>query len=270
MRWQAVISWKTVSRGFPDFPFVMSLTQGEKLSPVSLSFLVRLHKSLIVTKKWYLSRGLSPHGNKRSQHSLGFWISDSRYLIPLSSKFQSLVGYRIPGAVFRIPKYRIPNSASKIISRYFGIRIFLFEGSFFCKEMLASPGGLFFDSSPQCSRNLTRTNGPIFQLVLHLISIDLCSQNAQFTRTDWRKVILRHQFLLNSALQNVSVYIFAWNFTYLELYSSLVFTKSVNSNYRAFWLAPVTRDIPWLFTVLRPEPRWRLVSRHFRKTKFVR
>ena len=24
----------------------------------------------------------------------------------------------------------------------------------------------------------------------------------------------------------------------------------------------------WVFTVLRPEPRWRLVSRHFRKTKF--
>ena len=39
--------------------------------------------------------------------------------------------------------------------------------------MSASPGGLFFDSSLQCSRNQTRTNAPIFQLVLHLISIDL-------------------------------------------------------------------------------------------------
>ena len=29
-------------------------------------------------------------------------------------------------------------------------------------------------------------------------------------------------------------------------------------------------DYPWLFTVLLPEPRWRLVSRHFRKTKFER
>ena len=27
-------------------------------------------------------------------------------------------------------------------------------------------------------------------------------------------------------------------------------------------------ECPWLFTVLRPEPRWRLVSRHFWKTKF--
>ena len=26
----------------------------------------------------------------------------------------------------------------------------------------------------------------------------------------------------------------------------------------------------WLFTILRPEPTWRLVSRHFRKTKFER
>ena len=48
-----------------------------------------------------------------------------------------------------------------------------------------------------------------------------------------------------------------------------VFTKLVNSNFCEFWLAPVTREYPWLFTVLRLELRWRLVSRHFRKTKQI-
>ena len=45
----------------------------------------------------------------------------------------------------------------------------------------------------------------------------------------------------------------------------LVFTKSVNSTFREFWLAPVTRNILgyWLFTVFWPKPRWRLASRHF-------
>ena len=47
-------------------------------------------------------------------------------------------------------------------------------------------------------------------------------------------------------------------------YPVLVFTKSVNSNFCAFGLAPVTL-YPWLFTVLQPEPKWHLVSRHVRK-----
>ena len=39
---------------------------------------------------------------------------------------------------------------------------------------------------------------------------------------------------------------------------SRVFIGSCNSEY------------PWLLTVLRPQPKWRLISRHFWKTKFVR
>ena len=39
---------------------------------------------------------------------------------------------------------------------------------------------------------------------------------------------------------------------------SRVFIGSRNSEY------------PWLLTVLRPQPKWRLISRHFWKTKFVR
>ena len=53
-------------------------------------------------------------------------------------------------------------------------------------------------------------------------------------------------------------------------YSFLVFTKSVNSNFSAFWLASVNLEYPWLFTVLRPTLRLRLVSRNYQKTKFER
>ena len=40
----------------------------------------------------------------------------------LDSGFQSLVGFRIPCAVFRIPKPRVPVSTSKILSK-FGLHI---------------------------------------------------------------------------------------------------------------------------------------------------
>ena len=53
-------------------------------------------------------------------------------------------------------------------------------------------------------------------------------------------------------------------------YSFLVFTKSVNSNFSAFWLASVNSEYPWLFTVLRPMLRLRLVSRNYQKRKFER
>ena len=44
----------------------------------------------------------------------------------------------------------------------------------------------------------------------------------------------------------------------------LVFTKSVNSNFRArVLIGSRNSEYTWPFTVLRPEPRWRLVSRHF-------
>ena len=42
----------------------------------------------------------------------GFHVVDSGFQV-LDFRFQSLVGFRIPGAVFRIPKPRIPNSTSK-------------------------------------------------------------------------------------------------------------------------------------------------------------
>ena len=42
----------------------------------------------------------------------GFYVVDSGFQV-LDFRFQSLVGFRIPGAVFRIPKPRISNSTSK-------------------------------------------------------------------------------------------------------------------------------------------------------------
>ena len=61
---------------------------------------------------------------KEIQDSLGFWIPLRRFRIPgtgfcilcqlnLDSGFQSLVGFRIPSAVFRIPKPRTSNSTTK-------------------------------------------------------------------------------------------------------------------------------------------------------------
>ena len=45
----------------------------------------------------------------------------------------------------------------------------------------------------------------------------------------------------------------------------LVFAKSVNSNFRArVLIGSRNSEYTWPFTVLRPEPRWRLVSRHVR------
>ena len=48
----------------------------------------------------------------------------------------------------------------------------------------------------------------------------------------------------------------------------LVFTKSVDSDFRAFWLAPRNSEYPWIFTVLRRDSKWLLVSRQFPKMKF--
>ena len=49
---------------------------------------------------------------KRIAPCKGIVVVDSGFQV-LDFRFQSLVGFRIPGAVFRIPKPRIPNSTSK-------------------------------------------------------------------------------------------------------------------------------------------------------------
>ena len=63
---------------------------------------------------------------KKIQNSLGFWIPRSGFRIlcqyNLDSGFQSLVGFRFPWAVHRIPKPGIPDSTSKNFSDS-GIRI---------------------------------------------------------------------------------------------------------------------------------------------------
>ena len=48
---------------------------------------------------------------------------------------------------------------------------------------------------------------------------------------------------------------------------SRVFTKSVDSNFRAFWLAPVTRNILGYSLFCERKEKWRVVSRKFQKKK---
>ena len=49
----------------------------------------------------------------------------------------------------------------------------------------------------------------------------------------------------------------------MDVYLYLVFTKSVDSNFRVFWLAPVTRNILGYSLFCEPREKWRVVSRKF-------
>ena len=50
-------------------------------------------------------------------------------------------------------------------------------------------------------------------------------------------------------------------------YWTLVFTKSVDSNFRAFWSAPLTRNILGYSLFCEGREKWRVVSRKFQKKK---
>ena len=50
-------------------------------------------------------------------------------------------------------------------------------------------------------------------------------------------------------------------------YALLVFTKSVDSNFHAFWLAPVTRNILGYSLSGERQEKWCVVSRKFQKKK---
>ena len=51
------------------------------------------------------------------------------------------------------------------------------------------------------------------------------------------------------------------------IYIYLVFTRSVDSNFRAFWLAAVTRNILGYSLFCERREKWRVVSRTFQKKK---
>ena len=57
------------------------------------------------------------------------------------------------------------------------------------------------------------------------------------------------------------------NLVYYTNYWNLVFTKSVDSNFRAFWLAPVTRNILGYSLFCERREKWRVVLRKFQKKK---
>ena len=52
-----------------------------------------------------------------------------------------------------------------------------------------------------------------------------------------------------------------------EVYYILAFTKPVDSNFRAFWLAPVTQNILGYSLFCEHREKWRIVSRKFQKKK---
>ena len=56
---------------------------------------------------------------------------------------------------------------------------------------------------------------------------------------------------------------------YLEImvYWLLVFTKSVDINFRTFWLAPLTRNILGYSLFWKRKEKWRVISRKFQKKK---
>ena len=56
-------------------------------------------------------------------------------------------------------------------------------------------------------------------------------------------------------------------YMYKEDYMYLVFTQSVDSNFRAFWLAPVTRSIHGYSLFSERRGKWRVVSRKFQNKK---
>ena len=93
----------------------------EKLSSNSLNSNGTGMEQVVHTHRTSCRSGFAPC--KGIQDSLGFWIPrrgfwipDSNYRIPdlfqlnLDSGFQSLVGFRTPWAVFRVPRPRIPDS----------------------------------------------------------------------------------------------------------------------------------------------------------------
>ena len=66
------------------------------------------------------------------------------------------------------------------------------------------------------------------------------------------------------------------NFPFLISKSSIIISSSISiyqiseKQFSRVFIGSRNSEYPWLLTVLRPQPRWRLISRHVWKTKFVR
>ena len=77
-------------------------------------------------------------------------------------------------------------------------------------------------------------------------------------------------FAQHRSINVISIYqISGWQFSRVLIgsrnleYPGLVFTKSVDSNFRAFWLAPVTRNILGYSLFCERKEKWRVVSLKF-------
>ena len=128
--------WKNFpdcSKETHDFTFKVSCTLSHqllfsRLTEPSLpykngaAFSIRQDKA-VAPSRFFAFLNVRPM--ERIQDSFGFWIPSRGFRIPgidsgicqvnLNSGFQSLVGFRIPRAVFRTQKLRIPDTTSKIL-----------------------------------------------------------------------------------------------------------------------------------------------------------
>ena len=73
-------------------------------------------------------------------------------------------------------------------------------------------------------------------------------------------------FNMKASFQHVQRYLFKRG---CELFLFSIYQISEQQFSRVL-IGSRNSEYPWLFTVLRPKPRWRLVSRRSRKTKFER
>ena len=132
---------------------------------------VRLQKDFSISSLKATELKVSVAQCKGIQDTFGFWIPDSGYSI--LDSFSVGLGFRIPWAVFRIPKSRIPDSTSKNFPDS-GISISLHE---------AIPGFLIFVEwcEVQCICKYFSWQLLIKTFLLH------CPQQIQFFSLDARK-----------------------------------------------------------------------------------
>ena len=103
------------------------------------------------------------------------------------------------------------------------------------------------------------------------LKICFCYCGDTFLTLFKKKRLVMHACARSAKQKYGYIYIYFLMKTFLKtgvcIYIYLVFTKSVDSNFRAFWLAPVTRNILGYSLFCERKEKWRVVSRKFQKKK---
>ena len=80
----------------------------------------------------------------------------------------------------------------------------------------------------------------------------------------WLLYFVWHYFTWHGMAQHSIInYYLTWYCETWTVYIYLVFTKSVDSDFRVFWLAPVTRNILGYSLFCEQREKWHIVSRKF-------